>query len=185
MIFSRSRRQLAALGLAACAASCSSDASQTNKEIVYTPLQKCVETVENANAAFSELKCPDVGSYELTVTQQSPVYFTVHLQKQGRKLSTEFESITGELPLEPGKTLEWHLVNDEPQFLIFRLAWGTEAAPFKMSEHLVVSYVGQKEICALASIDAKKNRDANQKARDLVSETFSSVRSCPQKILQI
>jgi hypothetical protein len=50
---------------------------------------------------------------------------------------TDFETLSDELPLEPGKTLEWHLYDGKPRFLIFRLGWGTEQEPhtFRLSIH--------------------------------------------------
>lgn len=162
--------------------SCGSDAEQADMNISYTHLKDCTEQVDNVNAAFSVLKCPKVGDYQLSISQQSPVFFTVQLQKGKHVVTTDFESLSGELPLDPGKALEWHLKNAEPHLLVFRLGWGTEAEPFAFKQHLVINYVGKDSICPLATIDVKKNADANQKARDLVAGQFKNVNACPEKI---
>lgn len=164
---------------------CTSGAEPSAPAVAYTHLTDCTEAVENENAAFSVLTCPKVGSYDLSISQQSPVYFTVQLKKGEKVQSSDFETLSGELPLEPGKALEWHLYNGEPRFLIFRLAWGTAAEPFVTNQYLVLNYVGKDSVCPLATVDVKKNPDANQKVRDLLNQKYSGIKSCPPNVEQM
>ncbi len=53
--------------------------------------------------------------------------------------------------------IEWHLVNNKPKYMIFRLSWGTENEPFKMRQYLVVNLMTDNDICPLATIDVKNN----------------------------
>jgi len=159
-------------------------ASQSSAEssaplIVYTKIADCKETVENENAAFSVLDCGKVGASSVTISQQSPIYFTVQLESGVKKRMTDFESLSGELPLEPGAALEWHLYDGAPRFLIFRLGWGTEQDPHAFRQRLVLNYVADDAICPVATVDVKNNPDANQKARDLLVEKYSSLKMCP------
>ncbi len=160
---------------------CDSGAEAAPPVIHYTHLKDCAETVANDNAAVSILDCPKVGSYDLRTTHQSPTFFTVHLKRGEEELTTDFPALSGELPLEPGKVLEWHLVQGEPRFLIFRLGWGTEAEPAAVNQYLVLSYVAKDVVCPLATVDAKQ-ANANQKARDLLAGRYASVAACPAAV---
>ncbi len=71
------------------------------------------------------------------------------------------------MPVEAGKAIEQYFFNNKPKYMIFRLSWSSEDAPFNMREHLVVNLITNKNICALATVDVKNNKNANQKARDL------------------
>lgn len=164
---------------------CNSGAEPSAQQIVYTKIADCRETVENENAAFSILDCGKVGSFTVSISQQSPVYFTVQLESEGKKQLTDFESLSGELPLEPGKAMEWHLYDDKPRFLIFRLAWGTEQEPHVYAQRLVLNYVAGDEICPVAIVDIKNNPDANQRARDLLADKYVNLKGCPDSIERI
>lgn len=156
--------------------------SQDVDSIDYTHLKDCTETVTNENAAFSELHCKKIGSYSVSITQQSPTIFDIHLTHDNKVISTEFDQLTTELPLESGKTIEWHLVNGEPKFMIFRLKWGTEDAPFTMNEYLVASRIDKNGFCTLATIDVHENKDANQKARDTIKDSPGKADACDAQI---
>lgn len=149
----------------------------------YTFLKDCQDKASNDNAAFSEKKCPDLGEWRVDVTEQAPQYFTVHLSQGASRISSDFTSVTKGAPIEWGRALEWHFQNNKPQYLIFRLSWGTEAAPFRMREYLVLSLITDKRMCVLASVDVKNNENANQKIRDVISDKFSRIRVCPSSVL--
>lgn len=161
---------------------CNSGAESSAPLIVYTKIADCEETVENENAAFSVLDCGKVGVSPVTISQQSPIYFTVQLESGDKKRMTDFESLSGELPLEPGAALEWHLYDGAPRFLIFRLGWGTEQDPHAFRQRLVLNYVADDAICPVATVDVKNNPDANQKARDLLVEKYHSLKTCPTSV---
>lgn len=151
--------------------------------ISYSALADCKEQVENENAAFSELHCKPVGVYQLDIKQQSPQYFTITLSADGKSTSSELETITQELPMEPGKAIEWHSIDKQPKFMIFRLK--AQAEGDLMKEYLTLSLVTAKRICPLASIETAKNPNANQKARDLIVEKFSALSECPTEIVRL
>ncbi len=67
--------------------------------------------------------------------------------------------------------------------MIFRLSWGTESEPFKMKQYLVLNLVTNKEICSLATVDVKTNKNANQKVRDLIKNKFLNTTSCPTEVV--
>lgn len=148
----------------------------------YTHLKDCKEQIENDNAAFSELLCPKIGSYSILIKKQSPQFITISLINAGRTLETNFNPVTKELPIEHGKSIEWHLENKEPKYMIFRLAWGTPSEPFVMAEHLVINLVSNDKICPLATINTRAVKKANQMARDLLASELSKVTSCPKSI---
>ena len=162
------------------AASCH---SQDISSVSYTHIKNCTETVENVNAAYSELTCKKVGSYELAIMQQSPSLFDIRLTRHEKTISTEFDSVSGDLPIEPGPAIEWHLVDGEPKFMVFRLKWGTEEAPFTMDEYLVASRLDAGGFCTLATINTRKNQDANEKARLVIKNTTGSF--CDSSIQKI
>lgn len=164
---------------------CNSGAEPSAPQIVYTKIADCKETVENENAAFSVLDCGKIGAGAVSISQQSPIYFTVQLESAGKKLVTDFESLSGELPLDPGKTLEWHLYEGKPRFLIFRLGWGSAQEPHVFRQHLVLNYVAGDEICPIATVDVKNNPDANQKVRDLLAKKYLSLKGCPGSVERI
>ena len=151
--------------------------------ISYSTISECKEQVDNDNAAFSELHCKPVGTYQLDIKQQSPQYFTITLSTDGKSASSELESITQELPMEPGKVIEWHSNGKQPKFMVFRLKAEVEGSA--MAEYLTLSLVTPTRICPLASIATAKNPNANQKARDLIAEKFSAVSDCPAEIIRL
>lgn len=159
--------------------------SLCQSEVQYTFLKECKETINNDNAAFSELSCPKIGDYKVSITEQSPQYFNIVLSKGDRNISSNFTAVTNENPVNAGKAIEWHITNNQPQYMIFRLSWGSTENPFKMKEHLVVNLVTEKDICVLATVDVKKNKKSNQKARDLISGKFKNSKSCPKSTLKL
>lgn len=164
--------------------SCNSNGSAVDEKTQYTHLKDCKEQIENDNAAFSELLCPKIGSYSILIKKQSPQFVTISLNTSGRSLATNFNPVTKELPIEHGKAIEWHLENKEPKYMIFRLAWGTPAEPFVMTERLVINLVGSDRICPLATINTKAVKNANQLARDLLGNELSKIASCPKNVLE-
>jgi hypothetical protein len=81
--------------------------------------------------------------------------------------------------MEPGKTLEWHMQNGEPKFLIFRIGYQLDYSAPKQ-EVLTVNWVGKSRICLLATVNTLKNPNANQQARDLISKNFAAINDCPK-----
>ncbi|SHF26826.1 hypothetical protein SAMN04487965_1789 [Microbulbifer donghaiensis] len=169
------------------AAACNSEAgSETSKKMLqtsYTRIDSCRETVDNVNAAFSILDCGKLGEHDLQITVQSPTVFTVHLKNGSSEVMSEFEELSGDLPLETGPTLEWYSDNHQPRLMVFRVRWGTEEAPFQMNERLVISHIGIDRICPLATVDVQSNKNANEKARALIYEKFLSISECPESVL--
>lgn len=163
---------------------CSSTASAIDETIQYTYLKDCKEQIENDNAAFSELLCPKIGSYDVLIKKQSPQFITISLNAPGKSLATNFDPLTQDLPIEHGSAIEWRLVNKQPKYMIFRLAWGTASAPFIMTERLVINLVGNDRICPLVSIDTKAIKNANQMARDLLKAKLSTIDICPKSVLK-
>lgn len=145
--------------------------------ISYSTIADCKEQVDNGNAAFSELHCKPVGAHQLNIKHQSPQYFIITLTANGKSVSSELETITQELPMEPGKIIEWHSIDKQPKFMIFRLKAQLDGPAMK--EYLTLSLVTAERICPLASIETAKNPNANQQARDLIAERFSAVKDCP------
>ena len=164
--------------------SCNSNGSALDEKTQYTHLKDCKEQIENDNAAFSELLCPKIGSYDVFIKKQSPQFITIFLNTSDRSVATNFHPVTKELPIEHGKAIEWHLENKEPKYMIFRLAWGTASEPFAMTERLVINLVGNDKICPLATINTKAFKNANQMARDLLGSELSKINSCPKSILE-
>lgn len=151
--------------------------------ISYSTIADCKEQIDNDNAAFSELHCKPVGAYQLDIKQQSPQYFTITLTADGKSVSSELETLTQELPMEPGKAIEWHSIDRQPKFMIFRLK--AQLDDSAMKEYLTLNLVTAKRICPLASIETAKNPNVNQKARDLIAEKFSVMNDCPAEILRL
>lgn len=152
-------------------------AATSPTSIQYSKLADCTEQQSNDNAAVSELSCQPVGRYPLHIRQQSPQYFSIELTANGQRLRSELEAFSQELPMEPGKTLEWHLNQQQPKFLIFRLK--VQHSPQRLTEYLTLNLVTDSRICPLARIETAKNRQANQLARDLLSTQFAQVTACP------
>lgn len=164
--------------------SCNSNASAVDERTQYTYLKDCKEQIANDNAAFSEVRCPKVGSYDVLIKKQSPQFVAISLFVRGRSLVTNFNPLTQELPIEHGTAIEWRLEAGEPRYMIFRLAWGTSATPFTMKERLVVGLVDKDRICPLAVIRTAAVRNANQMARDLLGGELSTVRACPDNVVE-
>jgi len=157
-------------------------ACKSKEGILYTRISECIDNIENKNAAFSNLKCNKIGSYELNITVQEPVYFTVELKKSTLEVRSEFEELSGELPLETGPKIEWHLSNGEPRFMVYSVSWGTEEAPFTMTEYLTINYVAHDRICPIAKVNMKDQEKANEKVRELIGNRFSSLKACTRTV---
>jgi len=151
----------------------------------YTFLKDCKDNTNHDNAAFTELSCNPLSEYKVNITEQSPQYFNIILSKDDYKVSSDFTTVSNENPVEAGKAIEWHLVNNIPKYMIFRISWGTTEEPFNMRQYLVVNLVTDKEICALATVDVKNNKNANQKARDLIATKFKQTTSCPATVVAL
>jgi hypothetical protein len=161
---------------------CQTQAAPQVATIVYSTVSDCKETIQNDNAAYSELRCKPIGAYQLDIKQQSPQYFTISVGANGKTASSELETVTKELPMEPGKVIEWHLIGTELKYMIFRIKAQTGGTTMK--ELLTVSLVTEKRICPIASIEVTKNPNANKKARDLLTENFAALKECPAEVLQ-
>lgn len=177
-------KNIALLSCLCLSLSCSAK-DNFDSNIHYTKLNSCKESIENENAAASLLKCDSIGGYELSITIQDPVFFTMTLSRGNKSKMTEFEELSRELPLETGRAVEWHVVNGEPQFMIFRVSWGTEEAPFDMTERLVLNYVADDRICPVATVNTKKHKNANEKIRQALAQDFMSIKVCPDLVLEI
>lgn len=153
--------------------------------VVSVALNDCAESGDSEGAAFTRLECPPVGSYDLYVLEQNPTLFTVQLVRNEQTLETDFMPLTGDLPLESGKVLQWHLEDGEPRFLLVTLRWGTEQSPFTFTPRLTVNYVSAERICTLAVIAAKDGQKARDQAMNLLSKQFANVDSCPAKPLEL
>lgn len=162
----------------------SSVAGPKGSEIVYTPIADCKEQDENPNAAFFKLACKSVGKFSLNVDIQPPQFFNLKLTQQGTTIHSEWDLLTKEGPMEPGKTLEWHMQNGEPKFLIFRIAYQLDYSAPKQ-EVLTVNWIGKGRICLLATVNTLKNPNANQQARDLISKNFAAINECPKEWLSL
>ena len=152
------------------------------QKISYTHLKECSETISNENAAYSNLKCPNVGPYNLTIGIQQPLYFTINLKHEGKSLNSEFEILSNEHPLETKSVIEWHLIDGQPRFMIFRLGWETEDQPFKSIERLIASYVTDQQICPLATFDTQKNKNADSMARQFIESNLTTIKTGPKKV---
>ncbi len=176
---------LASFTSVACNSETDGKTSEKTLQTSYTRIDSCKETVENENAAFSVLDCGKVGDHDLHITVQSPTVFTVRLKDDGTESMSEFEELSGDLPLETGPTLEWYSDNSQPRFMVFRVSWGTDDEPFQMDERLVISYVAKDRICPLATVGVKSNKNANEKARALIYDKLLSTSECPKDVLSI
>ncbi len=156
-----------------------SERDQPGAEIKFTFLKECKDKTGNADAAFSESACPDLAGYRVEISEQSPRYFNIHLIKNNKRISSDFTMVTGENPLEPGKAIEWHLYDNKPKFMVFRLSWGTEDQPFEMQARLVINLVTEDEICVIDQVEVARVKNANQVARDLISRKYKGLAGCP------
>lgn len=165
--------------------SCNSNGG-VEKSIQYTYIKDCKEKIENENAAFSELLCPRIGSYDVVIKSVGMEFMSIILQGNGKSLATDSDDLTKDLPITPGqmKVIEWHSENNKPKYMIFRLAWGTATKPFVMTERLVINLVSSDKICPLATINTKAVKNANQMARDLLGSELSKITTCPKSILE-
>ncbi len=173
--------------IVALSSTCYSSDNQESTQLapIYTFIKDCKDTTDNDYAAFTELTCAPIKGFNIEITHQPPQFFNIHLIKDSTELSTDFIAVTNENPLEPGKAIEWHVENDQPRFMIFRLSWGTEESPLDMREYLVLNYVNKTDICSIATVNVKTNKNANQKVRDMMLEKFQEIKSCPETILKI
>lgn len=154
-----------------------------NTTIVYTQIKDCTEKIENENAAFSELLCQPIGKHTVEIKQQSPQYFIITLTAAELSAASELETYTLEAPMEPGKAIEWHLIDNKPKFMVFRVK--TQTAKGNVNEMLTLNLVTDNRICALASIATKNVPNANEKVRDLIKTKFNEVKECPTSALTI
>jgi hypothetical protein len=184
------------LSLALIAAASPAQAGATGVQISYTKIHECQEQIENPNAAFSQLQCKNIGKAAVSISIQAPQFFNLSVTQNGVTATSEWDLLTGEQPMEPGKTLEWHVQQGEPRFLVFRLRYNNADAAAKQSatpqqqtpqqqEVLTVNWVHQNRICILAAINTAKNPHANQIARDLINTTFNRITTCPADWLRI
>lgn len=160
---------------------CQNHAAAPNTAIVYTQIKDCTEQIENDNAAFSELLCPSIGNVDVGIKQQSPQYFIVTLTAAGLSASSELEAYTLEAPMEPGKAIEWHLIDNKPKFMVFRVK--VQAENDSVNEMLTLNLVTKDRICPLASVSTKTTPQANEKIRDLIKTKFHSTQECPATAL--
>ena len=177
------KKLCAAVVLLALLVGCQNQALSKDTSIIYTQIKDCVEQVNNDNAAFSELLCPAIGEHQLGIKQQSPQYFTITLTATDISASSELETYTLEAPMEPGKAIEWHLVNNKPKFMIFRVKVQTEKG--SMNEMLTLNLVTKDRICPLASVATNTTPQANEKVRDLIRANFNDTKECPASALSI
>lgn len=162
-------------------ASCYSNNQTVNESTIkYTMLNDCKDTVNNVNAAYVELSCPEIAGYQVKITAQDPLYFNIILSKNSKETSTDFTTVSNDNPIEPGKAIEWHLYNNEPKFMIFRLSVGTEEKPFDMHQYLLINMVTDDQICVIDKVDVESVKNANQVARDLVANKYRDLTTCPR-----
>ena len=154
-------------------------------DIAFTTLSECTEAVENPNDAASVLVCPPQRDMPVKVTTIGPDYFYIELVDKSSSLVSDFSKLSDELPLAPGKVIEWHLNKNKPKFMVFRISWGTKAEPFKMAEYLTVHLVTNQTICPLATINVRANKNANHIARELISGALANAEKCPESIKTI
>jgi len=162
---------------------CQNQAASQSAAIVYTQVKDCTEQIENDNAAFSELLCPSIGNFKVGIKQQSPQYFIVTLTAAELSASSELEAYTVEAPMEPGKAVEWHLIDGKPKFMVFRVKVQQESDA--VNEMLTLNLVTKDRICPLASVATKTTPQANEKIRDLIKTKFHETQECPATALII
>ena len=136
-------------------------------ESQYTFLKNGKDITNHDNAAFTKLSCSSINGQQVRISEQGLQFFNIHLSKGELNINTDFTLVSKDMPVEAGKAIEQYFFNNKPKYMIFRLSWSSEDAPFNMREHLVVNLITNKNICALATVDVKNNKNANQKARDL------------------
>ncbi len=163
------------LALLLCATT--SHAASQDLQIAYTQLKNCKETVENPNAAYSELKCAAVGPYALRVQQAGAEYFGISLEQGAKKLISNFDAFPIARPA--GQVIEWHSRAGEPVYMVLRIRYDEAGAD---KEVLTLSLVTSAGICPLAAVATSKNPQANQKVRDLIDGPFAKTLSCPTTI---
>lgn len=163
--------------------SCNSN-GDIEKTIQYTYIKDCKEKIDNDNAAFSELVCPKIGSYGVIIKSVGVEFMSIILQGNDKTLATDSDDLTKGLPFGQMKVIEWHLENNEPKYMIFRIAWGTAAEPFVMTERLVLNLVSNDRICPLATVNTRTFKNANQIARDWLSSELTKSNSCPKTIAE-
>lgn len=159
---------------------CHCQAGATDVQISYTQLRECKETVQNDNVAYSELKCPSLGKYEVRVNQVGAEYFGISLAQEADKISTEFEAFLGLRPV--GQAIEWHSRAGKPAYMVFRISF-EEAGASK--EVLTLNLVTNKTFCPLASVSTSKNPKANQQVRNLINGQFAQTSTCPASITKL
>jgi hypothetical protein len=162
---------------------CQNQAASQSTSIVYTQIKDCTEQIENNNAAFSELLCPSIGRTKVEIKQQSPQYFIVTLTTEDLSVSSELEAYTLEAAMEPGKAIEWHLIDSKPKFMVFRVKIQKEND--EVNEMLTLNLVTKDRICPLASVATKTTPQANEKTRDLIKTKFHEVQECPAAALTL
>ncbi len=151
----------------------------------YTFIKDCKDTGAHENAAFTRLHCTSIGGYQVIITKQSPLYFNIFLIKDKIKVGTDFTIVSHERPIEVGKAIEWHFMNNKPKYMIVRLSWGPKSNPFEMRQYLIVNLISNNKICALATISVSNNKNANQKARNLIIGRFQKIVNCPTKMVAL
>jgi hypothetical protein len=155
-------------------------AAQQDLKMVYTKISECQETVENENAAFSELMCKSIGGKEVRINQVGADYFGISLAQGAQKISTDFSAFPAAMP--EGKVIEWHSRAGVPLFMVFRISYEDGALH---KEVLTVNRVTDKSICTIAAVDVKKTPNANQKVRDLIRVKLSDPPQCPAAIIRL
>ena len=168
-----------ALLLSLAAPCISGERTVDGADIEYTFLKECKDIVNNADAAYGEFVCGDVAGYQVKVSEQNPIYFNVLLLKDNKKISSDFAVVTNDNPVEPGHAIEWHLYDNKPKFMIFRLSWGTKDKPFEMKQYLVVNLVTENRICVIDKVVVDEVNDANEVARELIAEKYRGILACP------
>lgn len=168
------------LSLGLMLGTCYCQAGGNDLQLSYTQLKECKETVQNDNAAFSELKCKPIGKYAVRINQAGAEYFGIALAQGGQTITSDFERFPAMRPV--GQAIEWHSRAGQPIFMVFRISFDEAGAS---QEVLTLNLVTPKSICPLASVATSKNPQANQQVRDLMTGQFAQVTTCPASITKL
>jgi hypothetical protein len=162
---------------------CINNVYSQSEKIIYTHIKHCVEQVDNDDAAFSNLRCKEVDGYNVHIRSQSPQYYIIQIVGNGIDASSALDTYTHEKPMAPGNAIEWHFVGSIPKFMVFRMR--TESSEGETKELLTLNLVQADRICPVASIDARRVKNANARAHELIASTFSEIQTCPEKIMEL
>ena len=164
----RSTIFLAAASIAAGSAAAGNDSAYTK---LMTPEANCTLVDSNEEEAWSISRCPGRDGIAVFVSEGD---LRMSVSYGWNAKAETAASQTFPLFNTIGETLEWRLRDGKPFATILR--WKMDGGPdMPKGEVLVVTQLNEGNQCWVATVNASKNKDANELARKAADELAGTI----------